>query len=361
MQDVNKKLEEMFRFFDVLFEFQKESMDDAFKRNFLRFFFIQIDNLLKYIPYYKNELYKTDTITLSEKKSLEEKIKRLRMDYDEAYDVIRDKLGAHQQELSIENIIEWYNEIDTDTINIFYDDIKTIQSELEVLLNSNFQPITDFDKIDLSNTTLKKDSSSVKVSHSRLGVVEQNTAAMISMHSLQTKHQTILAITDSIRDNFSFTTYLDNPQTQYRLYLFDIAWLLIINDTCSLLDNLYDDINTSYANEKSLYTIWDENNINGFGDLQTYKLNRNTVLEDKLRDIRNKYSSHFDQNSLYNDLEQMFISLDLKELFDYIILQINQYNNACDKDIRTKGFIAIGEKQKLKNALKISGNAYKEY
>ena len=128
-----------------------------------------------------------------------------------------------------------------------------------------------------------------------------------------------------------------------------------------MLDNLYDDIQTQYANEKSLFTIWDENNINGFSNLQTCNLNRDTSLESKLRDIRNKFSSHFDEHSNYNDMEQMFISFDLKELYDYIILQINQYNNASRKDIRTKHFIAQIKKQKLRNISGISGSFYKAY
>ncbi|HID41060.1 MAG TPA: hypothetical protein EYP33_02760 [Pyrodictium sp.] len=202
MQDVHKKLEEMFKFFDVLYRFQSTPMNDTFKRNFLRFFFIQVDNFLKYMPYYKNALFRTNTIGVQEKKSLENKIKKLRTDYDGADDVIRDKFSAHQQEVTFENIIEWYNEIDASTIGVFHGDIKAIKNELEILLNSQFQVIPNIDEINLSNTELKKDISSFNVNNSRLGLIEKNTVYMLSVHPLQTKHQIILAIIDSIRDNF---------------------------------------------------------------------------------------------------------------------------------------------------------------
>src|SRR3990167_2791716 len=116
MPNLNDELEKLHHIYDqldLLYEQKSSSLSDFNKRSLLRFYFIALDNLLKIVGWVKNETRRKSKLNAAEIASLETHISTLRQSYDAAYDVIRDKLAAHQQHVDFVNTITWWNEIDS--------------------------------------------------------------------------------------------------------------------------------------------------------------------------------------------------------------------------------------------------------
>src|SRR5689334_20168616 len=93
------KLAYIFRNIDVCYLFRNEEVNDHAKRVILRFFFVQIDNLLKLAGRAKNALVAEGLVDKQLRNMLQEKIRVLQTDFDGWYSTIRDKLAAHSQAL----------------------------------------------------------------------------------------------------------------------------------------------------------------------------------------------------------------------------------------------------------------------
>lgn len=357
---IEKHIDLIFTYFDTLYKFQEDNMDVGFKRNYLRFFFIQIDNFLKTIDIFKKELHTNSKITTQQKKSLNSKIRTLENSYDSSYDTIRDKISAHNQEIDLLGIVEWWNEIDFTTITSFYDEIIEIKQYIEDNSDIQFSKITDFEKIDYKNTFFKE-KEGFYLNNERLGIVSKNSVSQISICNLQEKHQLIQSIINFIKGNLEFTALLNNPQTYYKANLFNISWHLIITDYISLIDNLFKNIDNKYVKSDSLIKIWEKEDINGLNLLKELKDNRETSFEEQVKEVRNKFSAHIDSRLSIEDLDELFNKVNLKKLYETILNHVNQYLIACKNDIRTSSF-SNPEPQKLHDSiLAISGGAFKDY
>lgn len=93
--ELKNKVVYTFRHLDTMYLFRNELVRDHGKRAILRFFFIQVNSLLKLIGRLKNRLFDEGTLTGESKRELEGSIASLRRSYDNAFDVIRDKFAAH--------------------------------------------------------------------------------------------------------------------------------------------------------------------------------------------------------------------------------------------------------------------------
>lgn len=355
-----KHIDLMFTYFDTLYKFQEDNMDVGFKRNYLRFFFIQIDNFLKTVDIFKKELHTNSKITTQQKKSLNSKIRTFENSYDSRYDIIRDKISAHNQEIDLLGIVEWWNEIDFITIKSFYDEIIEIKQYIEDNSDIQFTKIQDFEKIDYQNTFFQE-KKDFYLDNGRLGVVSQNSISQISMHNLQEKHQLIQSIINFLKGNLEFTALLNNPQTYYKTNLFNISWHLIITDYISFIDNLFKDIDNKYVKSDNLIKIWGKENISGLNLLKELKDYRENFFEEQIKEVRNKFSAHIDSNLPIEDLNELFDKIDLEKLYKTIQNHVNQYLIACKNDIRTSSF-SNPEPQKLDDSiLAIAGGAFKNY
>lgn len=334
-KNIINKLSWILRVIDTAYLFRNENVNDFSKRVILRIIFVQVDNFLKIIGNIKNRLYREGFITQLEKKEIEENIKELTKSYDGSFDVVRDKLTAHGQPVDLVDLIELWMQIDYSTIEIIYQDIKTIQSNLDKIRDVNLLTIPDYLPLSIPTTSsFSKSNNKVKMSSDRFGLAKANTIAMISCHETQEKAQIILSIINFLEIDFELTKILDNPKSIFENMLFDIGWILVFVDLISLIDNLFEDVDY----DKSLLSYW-KNDMKGYNHLKSICEQRDLVFESKIRRIRNKFSAHIDSFESIESLYKEFYEIDLKSISLYTVFLVNGFFDACRKDIRTGTFL----------------------
>ena len=330
-----KKLLIISRFIEVLHLFCREQVNDHCKRSILRFFFIQIDNLLQIVPRTKNNLFRECLITQKQKKEIERLTKVLSKSYDNSYDTIRDKIGAHNQPVDLISLLNWWHEIDFTTVEVLYEDATSLLSSFSDVNCVKFPVVPNYAPIAIpSNSKFASDATKPSISTDRLAAMKPNTMCMIPCHPSQEKAQLILSIIEFLEIDFSLWAVVDEPSTIYHATLYDVAWLLAIVDTCSLLDNLFED--THY--DMSLFNHWKAIAVAGCHNLEDCRSKRDLEFESSLRNIRNTLGAHIDDRKPFQELYKKYLKLDLAALHKYAYIFINCFRTACRQDFRTKMF-----------------------
>ncbi|MCW8966871.1 MAG: hypothetical protein OQK82_09340 [Candidatus Pacearchaeota archaeon] len=336
--DTHKLVEKVgwiFKLLDCGYLLRNEEMNDHAKRVLLRIVFIQVDNLLKFSGRLKNRLFTEHAIDIITKRTLEELTSKLEASYNNSFDIVRDKLSAHNQPIEILSLLDWWNSIDYSTIEILYDDAKAIQQALSPVHGISFQSIKDYSQLSIpSSNILSINRNSPQVSSDRVALAKPNTVAMIACHESQEKAQIITSIIDFLEIDFALTVVSNNPSTVYERIAFDIGWMLAIIDLCSLIDNMFE----SNQHDRSLLDYW-KDDMEGYDYLASINQNRDAQIEEKLRLIRNKFAAHMDVNETVQNLYRSFNNIDLSSIYLYACSLINAFLNACRMDIRTQTFL----------------------
>ena len=346
-----------FLFMDAVYLFRNEQVTDHCKRTILRFFFIQIDNILKLSGRIKNKLRKEDRISKKDAEDLKQLINVLASSYEHTYDTIRDKIAAHSQPLDLVSLLNLWNDVDQTAVAVLYSDAKSIQTALAVVKDLHFQCITDYAKLAIpyhNPIALKAASQAPSVSSDRLALSKPNTVSMIACHPSQEKAQTVLSIIDFLGIDFALTAATDSPATIYQSLLFKSGWLLAFIDMCSLIENLFHD--NSY--DQSLLSHW-KGDMHGYNVLAAIDQQRDVVLENQIRDIRNTLGAHIDLNQKMSDLLLKFEAIDLAGVHGYASCLINAFFNACRLDIRTKMFCI--QDVPLNGVISVRSNGHKPF
>lgn len=303
------------------------------------------------IGYYKNYLFRNNQINIEVKRVLEQKINDVKKEWDHNYEIIRNKFCAHHQELDEISLIEWWNEIDYSTITFFYEGMGEIRLLLKEYADFNSLFSIDYEEIDFSDTCLQDiDDSQFFLSHDRLAITKKNTSGIISCHPFQSKCMLILTIIDFIFINCALTLKVQKYTTYYKKILFDTAWLLMVCDTYSLIENLYD---SNYSLLSLSPSDWKGKTV-----IQEGNSKRDNNFEYQLKELRNKFAAHIDTNETLDVLLKMYDDFDLKQLHQYCIFHMNIFREACQADIRTKMFL-IRDQKLPNNVLGLAYSAHK--
>ena len=355
MEDITKKIQYIYFNIDGLYYFlSTKGISDYSKRCVMRRFFILVDSFFEMIGFLKNDLSKKNIINLKIKNNLEHSIESIKKEWDNKYEIIRNKFSAHHQKIDDLILLEWWNEIDFSTITFFYEGMCEIRS---ILLNHagilTSMP-TDYTNIDFSDTCLKEDEDHIfKVAHDRLALSKKNTVGMISSNEFQQKCMLILSIIDFIFINCAITLKTQNYSTNYKKILFDSAWLLVCCDTFSLIESMYE----NGMNGNSLLSLspsdWKGETIIKDGNLQ-----RDKAFEENMIILRNKFAAHIDVKDKYSNLIILFEKFDLKRLHEYSIFNMQLFQKACLSDRRTKMF-AYRDMKLSNDVLGLSYTGYK--
>ena len=355
MQNVEEKIQYIYFNIDGVYYFlSNQGINDHAKRCVLRRFFILIDSYFEMIGFLKNKLFREGVIDLSAKQSLENDIKSIKNEWDDNYEIIRNKFSAHHQNIDDVKLLEWWNEIDYSTISIFYEGLSNIRRIL--LEHADFQTLTlvDYSEIDFSDTCLQeKESTNFYLAHDRLAISKKNTVGMLSINEFQRKCMLILSIVDFIFINCAVTLKTQNYDSHYKKILFDSSWLLLCCDTVSLIQNMYED--EEYGD--SLLTL-SPTNWKGTLIIRNGNAERDSVVEEEILTLRNKFAAHIDTGESFRILNDLFDNFDLKKLHEYCMLHMQIFQRACLSDIKTKMF-AMRDQQLSRDILGISYSEHK--
>ena len=339
--ELKQKVVYTFRHLDAMYLFRNEEVRDHGKRAILRFFFIQVDNLLKLIGWLKNRLVAEGSLNAESKRELEEATAALRASYDNAFDLIRDKFAAHSQLLDLGRSVDWWATIDYTTIEVLYGEVKAIEAALRAAKNMNFWPIgADYRPLTIPPANaLSPHTQQFHFDAGRLGLTSPGAVGVIFNSPVQEKAQLVVSTLDMLRFDFALTCLVEHYDTRYKAYLFDAGWLLAAVDACSLIDNLFEH---SDHDGPSLLDQWGAEGFGGHAALRASNADRDLAFESNLRVLRNKIAAHLDAGTAFNELHQNFVEFDLRKLVEYAHRLANAFLYACRNDIRTKMFAAHG-------------------
>jgi hypothetical protein len=340
MRDIKEKIEYIYHTTDGIYYFLlNDDVSDHSKRCVSRRFFILVDSYLEIIGFFKNNLFNENKINLITKQTLESEIKDISKEWINNYEIIRNKISAHQQDVDELKLLEWWNEIDYTTISFFYEGMRKIRN---ILTNENtiltITPV-DFSQINFSGTCLQKQKDSkFYLAHDRLALTKKNTVSLIGSTEFQRKCMLVLSIVDFIFIDCDVTIKTQNYDTYYKEIMFGSAWLLIACDTISLIDHLYED--SEYG--ASLLNVCPQD-WKGLPILEESNLKRNNEVEISLAELRNKFAAHIDTSEQFQVLITLFSKFNLQEMHRYCMLHMQAFQRACLSDIRSKMFTSLDQ------------------
>lgn len=339
--ELKKKVVYTFQQLDAMYLFRNEVVRDHGKRAILRFFFIQVDNLLKLIGQLKNRLVKEGSLKVETKRELEDAIEALRATYDNSFDVIRDKFTAHAQLLDLGRAVDWWAAIDYSTIEILYDEVKAIETAVKASKDMHFVPLgADYRPLNIPPTNvMSPDANKFHLDVGRVGLANPGAVGAVFGAPEQEKAQLAVSTLDMLRFDFALTCVVENYESRYEGHLFDAAWLLAVVDACALIDTLFEQC---ARDGPSLLDHWESGGFNGYIMLNKLNADRDGAFETDLRAMRNKIAAHLDANRPFDELHKDFVNFDLRKLVEYVHWLANGFINACRLDIRTKIFAAQG-------------------
>lgn len=351
LKDELDKLYYVFDQLDLLNSMKDSGLNDFHKRTLFRFYFVSLDNFLKLIGWIKNETRRRGKLSIAQTRELEQQIKTLRSSYDANYDLVRDKLTAHQQEVNLVDTITWWNEIDCITIGVFHDDLTAIRSTL-IHAYPNLAVSVDPFVVDFSDQNLHLRADTVQFNATRLSMAIPNAVSLLPGPGAQQKASMVTAAMRFLKSNFYLTLKGENYRTPEQKLLFEMAWFLVIIDLTSILDCLFDD-----SKEPSLNTLWNADGTAGHVKLTEFV--RDAKLESAMREVRNKIAAHIDSQSPLAASLGFFEKIDLAQVHSYTCKVVDIFLDACRADIRTKMFVADG--LEIENAFAVTGTAAKPF
>lgn len=339
--ELKQKVVYIFRHLDAMYLFCNEMVRDHGKRAILRFFFIQIDNLLKLAGRLKNLLVADGSLKGGARLEVEAAVAALRGTYDGSFDLIRDKFTAHAQLVDLGQAVEWWASIDYSTIEILYDEVKRIEVALKASKHMEFVPIgADYGPLTVPSwNALSPHFQEFHFDAGRLALASSGAVGVLFGAPVQQKAQLIVSTLDLIRFDFALTCLVENYETRYKAYLFDAGWLLAFVDACALIDNLFAH---SAHDGASLLEQWEAEGFGGYRLLKGLDSGRDSKFEAELRVMRNKIGAHLDADTPFRELHEDFVAFNLQNLIAYAHWLANGFLNACRQDVRTKMFAAHG-------------------
>ena len=242
-------------------------------------------------------------------------------------------------------LLEAWNEIDETTLTILSDDVKEVWNALEAYgVASTFpRPPELDDEASLAPFVGLKAGDGVLVGTDRVAITRPNTVGMIPTGLFQEKAMRVL----TAFEGFQALENSGVEQITANWYLPGKASVdLFVVDACSVIDNLFEDrAQTAHVSkEESLAKLWKADNVRGVELLEQFQ--RDSTLEQQLRELRNKFSAHLDPDVPLADLEKMLVEFPLQNLSNYMGSIWLAFRQACTQDIRTRPFLLHGQQLK---------------
>jgi hypothetical protein len=309
--------------------FSDAGVDDYKKRIITRSLFVYLDAFFLFAPRIKNSLESRDINV----KVTHEKIGKIRKEYEQYHSNIRDKLAAHRQDLPIIETFEIWNEIDITTLDYFITEVLDIYNLLHALKRDEIPSYSDFP------ITSKNIKSSVTIAPTKptlasdnLALTRPNTISFIPLNSFQMRGSQINSIIET-------TYYLGTkyPHENFSKDLERLVKSMIIVDIVNLQDNLYPYTPPDPKHKiDSFFEILEASNLGGREVLVEYNGKRNFVLEERIRNVRNKICAHIDDTENLETTLGYLDNLTIEELNLVFISLVEAFTKSCSADFSTR-------------------------
>ncbi|MFC9600201.1 hypothetical protein ACFTQL_20380 [Peribacillus butanolivorans] len=357
MEQLSKKVKYCLEMMDTIKWFSYWMPNDYLSRIFARMFFVYLDSYLDLISRLKNMIRK-EGIDVKQEHS---EILRLNKMYEEFFSVIRDKVGAHRQDMEFVELIEKWNDLTNMTIKQFFVISESIYSSLA---NKQQSFMTYTRPVELCATNKKLLIEYTKslnkqipvIAVDNLALTRPNTATIIPTHELQTRGTMLISIIEMIEIEICLYHKFKEINNRFERLLKS----MIIVDLFSIIDNLWGSDKTKYKPEiKGYYKVCEEIQHKGFHILHKTLLQRNILLENYIKIARNKYAAHIDTKNTIEKLFKLTDRIKIDFIIKIFIPLKESFNQANKLDIRTKILLIHGNELKGVHEVKGTGSIKK--
>jgi hypothetical protein len=293
-----------------------------------------LDSFTKLAPRLKNELKDAG----HDVDALHKRIKKLTDDYEARFATIRDKFGAHQQELPLADTISYWLDIDFVSMGYFRDECMEIYNDMHALDATVFEPYVD--SADQGNGVLASSLNSIpskdtvfSLGVDRLALTRPRTVAMVGIAPMHRKAQLIVSIIDmQVIEGTVWASIGDGYADM------DIALRsLMITDHISLLHNLYPIVPaTNPHREDSFLEVLRSAAVPSKSYLEGSFALIDQSLLNGLTTVRNKIGAHIDTNSTLSDLTSSIEAVAIEEVGAENLKHMAAFTSTCSRDIRLR-------------------------
>ncbi len=314
-------------------------VDDYEKRILGRAVFQAVYSFLDLAPRLQNRFFETGTFDKQQRLSTKGKIASLRTFYQSEIEKVRHFLTAHRQPLDFGEAFEFWNSITESAVQKADSMLSEIAEELLKVRGGvrwslvQTPDVTDFAK------SLKSDKGAAAFASDSLAITRSNTSGLIPSHPDQEKAARVASICHMYRRLIRFVHFAGtsdaNGLTQH------VLWLLFLLNGSSLLENLYENRLEEGVEDDSLLKRWKNNPTpyKGLPVIEQAHRERDLALEKTIKDVRNHFAAHLDNELSLEAIIREFEALDHRRVAEYLYQHGYLFFEACRGDIRTKIFL----------------------
>ncbi len=343
MDDVGAKLSFLARYADTVTEVALCLPDAFHARCYSRALFLSIDSFLKFAPYEKNRRRDQRRLSGGALKELELTLHRLRRDYDKAFDVLRDKVTAHQQRERRDVLLKRWHELDHVCVQVLRDDMVEVVEQLSRAGSRaafTRDPDVTHEAMRTALATTRPPSDAV-VGIDRFATTRSGTVAAIPCSTAQEKAARAFTCIEGLTTLSTISHATQHCATAHRA-----TWDLLVLDLTNLIETVFVDtpVDPTGAADDCLLTLWSRGDYGGVPRLRAFS--RDLHLEQHLVHVRNKACAHIDAKLHLRQIEQLFLSLDTPAIERYFNSLAAVLLEACSEDPLTRPLCAHGRELK---------------
>jgi hypothetical protein len=251
-------------------------------------------------------------------------------------------LGVRLQAVDLGLLLEAWNEIDEATLTVLSSDVAAVWANFQArgVVADFARPKELDDPESLVPFSTLAGPEGIRVGVDRVAATRANTVGMIPIGTIQEKAIRVV----TAFEGFSSLVNSGLEHVTARWYLPEKACVdLLVADACSAIDNLFQDRAASgnIAAEECLVKLWKSHGFASAARLEGFR--RDPSLEDRLRQLRNKFCAHLDPDVPLKDLRAQLVGFPLRDLASYIENVSRAFREGCAQDLRTKPFLLHGQ------------------
>lgn len=278
----------------------------------------------------------------------ERRLVQLKRDYEGYYRTVRHSLAAHRQDLPLEDAIEAWNQVDSDTLDWFIEEARGCWADLRALdptlpAGSQLEEETHREFLAEVSAAFDPPSDKAELSFDTLALSHPRRIGLIPTHPIQGRAAEIVSILEMIDMGVWFSTFLQRSFASQLL----IQSMLVV-DLVNLIDDLYGgSAGRVDHRQDSFIEILGAAQHPGESVLQTAISQLDHAAIRTVRSVRNDIAGHvsFDPARNLAGLMKELVDLDETTLNSVYVPARQAFYDACAADLTTRIFLISGRPQ----------------
>jgi len=279
-----------------------------------------------------------------QKRELRTRLRRLEKDFVEFYAQIRHDLAAHRDDMPLDEAIEAWNQIDSDTLDWFLEhSLESMRGLVAAhpLLEGQLEPFKTEARAEIAEALASRpvpDREVARVSNDSLALT-RGEISIIPVHRVQARVGTVLSTMGTLTVTARLLDLVGHDIGAYSLlkssYIIDVV---------SLIDAVYGgEFGGSHHRTPSLLEIFEEDDFGGAKILRASIGDLDAEAVAEVRCVRNRACAHLDPGLSLDETFDLIHHLDPEMMHSLLHLVIGGVEAGCKSDRATSLLLISGD------------------